>query len=90
MNNEVHESVGGQETAAKDVDLSAVVKAMGTDKMFQAESLSEIKSIIAEFLSCPGPSFLEIKICPGSRDDLGRPTIKPVDNKENFMKFLEI
>ena len=90
MNNEVHESVGGQETAAKDVDLSAVVKAMGTDKMFQAESLSEIKSIIAEFLSCPGPSFLEIKIRPGSRDDLGRPTIKPADNKENFMKFLEI
>ena len=90
MNNEVHESVGGQETAAKDVDLSAVVKAMGTDKMFQAESLSEIKSIIAEFLSCPGPSFLEIKIHPGSRGDLGRPTIRPADNKENFMKFLEI
>ena len=89
MNNGVHESVGGQATAAKNIDLSAIVEAVGASKMFKAESPAELKENIPKFLSCVGPSFFEIKICPGSREDLGRPTIKPVDNKQDFMKFLK-
>ncbi len=89
MNNEVHESVGGQETSAKKLDLSAIVEAVGSSKMFKAETSDDLESNFNDFISCTGPSFLEVKIRPGSREDLGRPTIKPVDNKENFMKFLE-
>jgi phosphonopyruvate decarboxylase len=89
MNNEVHESVGGQETAAKKLDLSAIVEAVGSSKIFKAETSDDLESNFNDFISCAGPSFLEVKIRPGSREDLGRPTIKPVDNKENFMKFLE-
>ena len=44
INNYAHESVGGQETAAKNIDLSAVVEAMGTYRIFKAESLLELKS----------------------------------------------
>ncbi len=88
MNNEVHESVGGQDTAAKKIDLSAMVEATGASKMFKAETSNELRENIIEFLSCNGPSFLEIKISPGSREDLGRPTIKPINNKKNFMNFL--
>lgn len=88
MNNEVHESVGGQETAAKKLDLSAIVEAVGSSKVFKAETPNDLKTNITDFITCSGPSFLEVKIKPGSREDLGRPTIKPVDNKENFMKFL--
>ena len=89
MNNEVHESVGGQDTAAKNIDLSAIVGAMGPSKMFKAETPAELKANITDFMQCVGPSFLEVKIRPGSREDLGRPTIKPVNNKENFTRFLE-
>jgi len=89
MNNEVHESVGGQDTAAKNIDLSAIVGAMGPSKMFKAETTAELKVNITNFMTCVGPSFLEVKIRPGSREDLGRPTIKPVNNKKIFMRFLE-
>ena len=89
MNNEVHESVGGQSTVAKNINLSAIVESFGIIKMFLAESSLELKQKIKEFLFCPEPSFLEVKIRPGSRDDLGRPTINPVENKVSFMKFLE-
>jgi phosphonopyruvate decarboxylase len=89
VNNEVHESVGGQETAAKNLDLSAIVEAMGSSKTFKAKTPTELKANITDFMECVGPSFLEVKIRPGSREDLGRPTIKPVYNKENFMGFLE-
>lgn len=89
MNNEVHESVGGQDTAAKNVKLSAIVEAVGSSKMFMAETITELKTNINDFMQGAGPSFLEIKIRPGSRADLGRPTIKPVDNKKDFMTFLD-
>ena len=89
MNNEVHESVGGQATAAKEINLSAIIESFGVNDIFFAESSSELKHKVIEFLSSSKPSFLEVKICPGSRDDLGRPTINPVENKVSFMKFLE-
>lgn len=37
---------------------------------------------------CPGPVLLEIKVRIDSRDDLGRPTTTPVENKEHFMDFI--
>ena len=89
MNNEVHESVGGQATAAKKVDLSAIVDSLGDSKMFKVQTRDELDLKINNFLESEGPSFLEIKISPGSRKDLGRPTIKPIENKIGFMKFLE-
>ena len=56
------------------------------DSQFSSDS---IFSNIGEFLSCSNSSFLEVKIQSGSRDDLGRPTKTPVENKVSFMKFLE-
>jgi len=89
MNNEVHESVGGQETAAKSIDLTAIVEAMGITEIYKAETARDLKIQFPDFKTCAGPSFLEVKIRPGSREDLGRPTIEPADNKEDFMKFLD-
>ena len=89
MNNEVHESVGGQETAAKNIDLTAIVEAVGITEIYKAETASDLKIQFPDFKKCTGPSFLEVKIRPGSREDLGRPTIEPADNKKDFMKFLE-
>jgi phosphonopyruvate decarboxylase len=89
MNNEVHESVGGQDTAAKSIDLAAIVEAMGITEIYKAETASDLKIQFPDFKMCVGPSFLEVKIRPGSREDLGRPTIEPADNKNDFMNFLE-
>ena len=88
LNNEVHESVGGQSTAAKDINLSSLVKTIGSSNMFIADSLQKLEKYMMEFMAGVGPSFLEVKIQPGARSDLGRPTIKPIDNKNSFMKFI--
>jgi len=89
LNNEVHESVGGQETAAKYVDLSEVSLAIGYNNVFRAKTKGEIKNSITELLNCTGPSLLEIKIKPGSRVDLGRPTNSPLENKILFSEFIQ-
>ena len=36
-----------------------------------------------------GPRFIELKVIPGSRKKLGRPTISPIKNKNALMSFLE-
>ena len=89
LNNGVHESVGGQETAAKNIELANMVRALGINNIFEVKKENELKRKFLDFKSCSGPSFLEIKLQPGSREDLGRPTIGPAENKINFMKFLD-
>lgn len=89
LNNGVHESVGGQETAAKYINISNTIKALGYKNIFIADNYKELKENITKLIECVGPAFLEIKINPGSRPDLGRPTNLPIENKVLFQKFLE-
>ena len=49
----------------------------------------ELTSQLDEFIKVSGPNFLEVKVEPGSRNDLGRPTVKPVNNKYAFMDFMK-
>ena len=88
MNNEAHESVGGQKTAAKSISLSNIAKSLGAKQLFYADSKTSLENVLSDFLDCHGPSFLEVKIDIGSRADLGRPTISPIENKKDFIRFL--
>lgn len=89
MNNYVHESVGGQDTAIDAIDVQGVVNSSKYAGVSQINNTSDLENKIDNILSGQGPQFLEIKLKPGSRADLGRPTIKPIDNKRNLIKFLK-
>jgi phosphonopyruvate decarboxylase len=89
MNNQVHDSVGGQATSAKFIDILALVEANGYQKVFSSDNRDKLISQIDELINRSGPSFLEVLVKPGSRDDLGRPTVKPVHNKISFMDFVQ-
>lgn len=89
MNNYVHESVGGQDTAIDAIDVQGVVNSSKYAGVSQINNKSDLENKIDNILSGQGPQFLEIKLKPGSRADLGRPTIKPIDNKRNLIKFLK-
>jgi phosphonopyruvate decarboxylase len=89
MNNYVHESVGGQETAIDSLDVKGLVKSANYKRIIGIDTPDELSKNLTHFFKNSGPSFLEIKLKPGSRADLGRPTIKPVDNKRNLIEFLK-
>ncbi len=90
LNNGCHESVGGQETLGKKISLSKITKSCGYrhSNMIQTNSERRMLEEISDFFSKRGPAFLDIHIGKGSRTNLGRPTIKPVQNKSDFMKIL--
>lgn len=88
FNNGSHESVGGQPTLGFQLDIPTIAKACGYRDAFSLTSEDEIKVALQKITTMEGPVLLELKVKVASRDDLGRPTTTPVDNKLHFMEFL--
>lgn len=88
LNNGAHDSVGGQPTVGLTVDLTGIAAACGYRSTRRVESLDAIGGAIAELAATPGPTLLEIRVDPGARPDLGRPTATPAENKAELMDFL--
>lgn len=87
LNNECHESVGGQPTVAGKIDLRSIVEGCQY-KTYSCVSSKE--ELLAQWTKISkdersGPHFMEVKIAPGSRTDLGRPDNTPKENKTIFM-----
>ncbi len=88
LNNSAHESVGGQPTAGMNMDFIKVAQAAGYAKFASVKTSEAMVDTIREHLTIEGPTFLEVKIKAGHRNDLGRPTKTPQENKLDFMTFL--
>lgn len=104
INNGAHESVGGMPTVADEVDLAGVARACGypsvacigagVDAGGEAGCVSKsdlIRQLDQELEAAAkrnALSFIEIKSAVGAREDLGRPTSTPIENKMNFMRYL--
>lgn len=87
VNNEAHETVGGMELNAK-CNYKELGKVLGYDKTYSTADLKELEQILIKVKGEEKLTLIEIKCSIFSRADLGRPTIKAVKNKENFMEFL--
>jgi len=89
FNNGSHDSVGGQPTRAFDVDFPALAKACQYKWAKSVASPAEISAAVKEMRNVDGPAFLEIRINKGARGNLGRPKKTPLENKLEFMRFLQ-
>ena len=89
LDNEAHDSVGGQPTVMDVVCIADVAKACGYARVFNVFSLEEIRAVWQEFYTCQATALLNIKVKRGARKNLGRPREKPIENKTAFMQFLK-
>ena len=90
LNNYAHDSVGGQQTAAKYIDLPKLASACGYRNIFK--SIKDKKSLIKslkKIKKTTGPIFIEIIVRKGSRKNLGRPKETPLQNKKNFIENIK-
>ena len=89
LNNNVHDSVGGQPTEGFKIKPTTIAKGCLYRNVYGPISdCKGIKTIINKMKKDKGPNFLEIRIKPGARPDLGRPKEKPLVNKEIFISKL--
>ena len=85
FNNFSHESVGGQTTNIDKLDIKKLVFSAGYKKYFLIKNKNQINFVLKKFIKEKGPSLLEIKIQPGSLNNLIRPR-KLLKIKKIFMK----
>lgn len=88
INNGAHESVGGQPTAADKINFEQIALGFGYKAAYHAADLNELKAVLPKVEGKQGPILIEVKSAIGSRDDLGRPTTTPTENKTAFMDYL--
>ena len=74
LNNFAHDSVGGQETNAKNVDFTTLAKACGYDIVTRASDEFTLQKTLDELKNKQALIFIEIIVKKGARKDLGRPS----------------
>ena len=67
LDNQRHDSTGGQQTFTTRLDLAAIAASCGL-RTWKAQDLEELKQAIAEAVATSGPGFIHMKIAPGNAE----------------------
>ena len=89
LNNGAHDSVGGQKTIGHKVNISNLAKDFKYKHTYKIKNISDLKKNLKKIKNDEGPILSEVFVNKGSRTDLGRPTVSPIDNKNSFKLFLK-
>jgi len=88
LDNNAHDSTGGQKTVSDNIDFVEITAACGYTKSIYVHNLDQLRSSIMDWKMEKGLTFLHLKIAPGSKKDLARPHIKPYEVKDRLRLFL--
>ena len=86
LNNNSHDSVGGQSTYADNINFEKLSKSLGFKKFYSIQNKLNIKKNIKSFLNSNKLSFLEVKISNSKIKKLPRPD-NLIKIKNEFMKL---
>ena len=85
LNNNSHDSVGGQSTNADNIDFDKLSKSLGFKRFYSIKKKQNLQKIIKNFIKINGPSFLEVKVTNSKIKKLPRPD-DLIKIKNQFMK----
>ncbi|WP_226002301.1 phosphonopyruvate decarboxylase [Paenibacillus sp. BJ-4] len=88
LDNNAHESTGGQSTVSHNVDFIDIAASCGYTKSIHVHSLEELRACLQEWKVDKGLTFLYLKISRYSKDQLARPHMKPHEVKERLQRFI--
>lgn len=89
INNGAHETVGGMPTVAGSIDLVAIAKACGYPHAVCVDDFDDLDTELEVAKGRNELSLIEVKCSIGAREDLGRPSTTALENKQNFMEYLQ-
>ena len=90
INNQAHESVGAMPTGCQGTDFAKIAETAGYMKTLKITTYDEVQTVLEGAVAEKGPVLVEILVSLDSRADLGRPKESARENKESFMKMLDI
>ncbi len=86
LDNSAHETVGGIPTISDKMDFVSIAKAVGYKEAYEVDNLNDLESVLKESVKKEKLIFIRVLVTLGSRENLGRPKEKPIDNLEKFKK----
>lgn len=88
LDNNAHDSTGGQKTVSETVDFVAFAASVGYGNAYYAHDEGELHDLVARSFDSGRLGLVYLQIACGTRADLGRPKTKPPAVRERFMKFV--
>jgi phosphonopyruvate decarboxylase len=83
LDNQMHESTGGQPTLSAGVSLAEVARACGYARALEGDDLGAIDALLGG-AACAGPSFAHVRIRAGTLHPLPRPELSPEQARARF------
>ena len=85
LNNNIHDSVGGQSTYADKVDFRKLSKSLGFENFYLVKKKANMSKKIRDFINNKKASFLEVRVTGSKINKLPRPK-DLIKIKREFMK----
>lgn len=89
LDNGVHDSTGGQKTAAEAVNFIQLAHSLNYTNVIGVSSLAELNDAISNWKTKQVLTFIYVRIKAGSPSTLGRPTVTPQDVAKRFSAFIK-
>ncbi len=89
INNGAHETVGGLPTVASEINLVKMAEACGYPYAVRVSEFEQLDKELQAAKERRELTLIEVECAIGAREDLGRPTTTALENKENFMRYLQ-
>jgi phosphonopyruvate decarboxylase len=87
LDNEVHDSTGGQSTVSKNINFAMIAKACGYSMTLSGNKMELIDELFS-LNKNEGPTFGHLKICSGTIENLPRPNVKPNEVLRRMMRHI--
>lgn len=88
LDNNSYDSTGGQQTVSHNVNFVDLAAAAGYNHSIYVHDINELECYIKNWKKDKGLTFIYLKIAKGSKENLGRPKIKPYEVKERLMGYI--
>ncbi|HOA12837.1 MAG TPA: phosphonopyruvate decarboxylase [Myxococcota bacterium] len=88
IDNQAHESTGGQPTLSSTVSFQRIAEGCGYQAVLVANNLQEFEDCLGRIGGNDSLKLLVVRSRKGSRPDLGRPKTSPIENRINFMESI--
>ena len=88
LDNESHDSTGGQFTVSSKINFGGIASSCGFKNTVKVSTEPELRKELKKIVLGEGPHFIHVKVLKGADKKLGRPTLNPTQNKNQFSAFI--
>ncbi len=89
IDNEAHDSTGGQGTVTGSVSFGAIAAGFGYDEIYSTDELEKFSELLKKLKTTDKTTFVHLKTQKGSPEKLGRPKVTPAEVSVRFADFVQ-